>query len=76
MIGWLASKGFMMGAKANVKKLQNSPTLFGALEDYRKDTITSRIKYVYGFTVIGVNVFYFFPLEPPSSVPGFRYASP
>ena len=45
MIGWLASKVFMMGAKANVKKLQNSPKLFGALEGYRKDTISTRIEF-------------------------------
>jgi hypothetical protein len=45
MIGWLASKVFMMSAKANVKKLQNSPKLFGALEGYRKDTITTRIEF-------------------------------
>ena len=43
MIGWLAGKLFMWKANASVKKLQNSPKLFGAIARYRNDTIKDRI---------------------------------
>jgi hypothetical protein len=38
MIGWLASKVFMMGAKAEVKNFQENPKVIGAVKQYKKDT--------------------------------------
>jgi hypothetical protein len=38
MIGWLASKVFMMGAKAEIKNFQENPKVHNAVHQYKKDT--------------------------------------